>query len=234
MALESNNVLDGVRAYRRIQHARLEYTLKRAHLVAARRSGARGWDARIELNRIEALVEESKTGLQQSDDEITPDMIEVETKAAAEMLDAVHGSLDSTGSGTAAVRAKELLLGLRFTEVMIEGPFTSLSGGWRMRCELASALFQQPHVLMLDEPTNFLDLPTVIWLQTYILSLTCTVVVVTHDRDFADAIGEELLVLREQKLEAFDGNLSMYERVRDRKIKYLTRMKEAQDKKKSQ
>lgn len=178
-------------------------------------------------------MEASKDAMDEGDATITTETIEVETKAAAELLDEIQATLDATEAETADTRAKELLRGLRFTLDMIDAPFTSLSGGWRMRCELASALFQKPHVLLLDEPTNFLDLPTILWLQNYVLDVACTVLVVTHDRDFADAVGEELIILRDQKLETFDGNLSLYERERDAKIKQMTRMKEALDKKTS-
>lgn len=135
-------------------------------------------------------------------------------------------------AATAEPRARTILLGLGFTEEAIEKPFTSLSGGWRTRCELACALVQKADVLMLDEPTNFLDLPAVIWLQDYITAMeSSSVIVVTHDRDFADAVGEELIILREKKLEKFKGNLSAFEKEKSQQIKRFTRMKEAQDKK---
>lgn len=110
---------------------------------------------------------------------------------------------------------------------------TELSGGWRTRCELACALSQYTDVLLLDEPTNFLDLPSIIWLQGYICNLkSTTVLITTHDRAFGDAVAEELLVLRNQTIEKFRGNLSLYERERHKKAKWLTKMKEAQDKQK--
>ena len=109
-----------------------------------------------------------------------------------------------------------------------------LSGGWKTRCSLACALCQSADLLLLDEPTNFLDLPSIIWLENYIQTLgpSVTVVVVTHDRAFGDSVADELLVLRNQSLERFRGNLSSYELERAKKYKYLSRMKEAQDKQK--
>jgi len=122
------------------------------------------------------------------------------------------------------------LRGLGFSKDSIDRPFTTLSGGWRTRCALASALFQKVDILLLDECTNFLDLPAVIWLEGYIRSLeTTTVVVITHDRDFADAVADELLTLRECSLQHFCGNLSAFECERRSQTKYLTRMKDAQE-----
>ena len=139
------------------------------------------------------------------------------------------GKIDAAN---ADAKARSILLGLGFAENWIDRPFTTLSGGWRTRCDLACALFQNVDILLLDECTNFLDLPAVVWLQNYIQNLNdTTVVVITHDRDFADAVADELLVLRECKLEHFCGNLSAFERDRRSQRKYMTRMKEAQDRK---
>jgi ATPase subunit of ABC transporter with duplicated ATPase domains len=141
--------------------------------------------------------------------------------------------MDAAGTES---KARIMLLGLGFPAESLEKPFTSLSGGWRTRCNLACALIQQVDILLLDEPTNFLDLPAVIWLQHYITTnlVKTSVVVVTHDHDFADAVGDELILLRTipaKTLETFKGNLSAYERERSQQILRMTRMKEAQDKK---
>ena len=134
----------------------------------------------------------------------------------------------------ASAKARTVLLGLGFSADKIDDSMSKLSGGWRTRCDLACALAQTADVLFLDEPTNFLDLPSIIWLQDYVRSIEdTTVVCVTHDRDFADAVADELLVLRNQKIEVFNGNLSMYERERIKKAKWMTTMKEAQEKQKA-
>ena len=138
------------------------------------------------------------------------------------------------GSSGAEAKARSVLLGLGFSQESVDQPMARLSGGWKTRCSLASALCQSADLLLLDEPTNFLDLPSIIWLEQYIQELgpSVTVLVVTHDRTFADGIADELLVMRNLGLERFRGNISTYELERIKKYKYLSRMKDAQDKQK--
>lgn len=139
--------------------------------------------------------------------------------------------MDAAG---AEAKARSVLLGLGFSQESIEQPVSRLSGGWKTRCSLASSLCQSADLLLLDEPTNFLDLPSIIWLEHYIQNLdhSVTVLAVTHDRAFSDGIADELLVMRNLSLERFRGNLSNYELQREKKYKYLSRMKDAQDKQK--
>ena len=138
------------------------------------------------------------------------------------------------GSGSAEAKARTILLGLGFSDESIDQPMSRLSGGWKTRCSLASALVQSSDILILDEPTNFLDLPSIIWLERYIKSLESlvTVLLVSHDRAFADAIADEVLIMRNLQLTHFHGTLSAFEIQRIKKWKYLTRMKEAQEKQK--
>ena len=139
--------------------------------------------------------------------------------------------MDAAG---AEAKARAVLLGLGFSQESIEQPVSRLSGGWKTRCSLASALCQSADLLLLDEPTNFLDLPSIIWLEHYVQNMdpSVTVLAVSHDRAFVDSIADELLVLRNATLERFRGNLSTYELEREKKYKYLSRMKDAQDKQK--
>ena len=152
------------------------------------------------------------------------------------MLENLRQSLEAMDAGSTEARARTILLGLGFKEKQIEGPVIELSGGWRSRCDLACALIQQTDLLCLDEPTNFLDLPAIIWLQNYLTTTMAgkTVVVVTHDRDFADAVAEELVLLRlkpAKTIETFKGNLGEYEAEKRRQIRRMTKMSEAQDRK---
>ena len=131
------------------------------------------------------------------------------------------------------VKARGILRGLGFKEPDLQKPLRSLSGGWTMRCMLACVLFQDADIMILDEPTNFLDLFGIIWLQKYLIQLRTnssrTVLLVSHDRDFIDNVCEEIVLMKDKSLAHFKGNLTEYEDdLRSRRIN-LTRMKEAQD-----
>lgn len=112
--------------------------------------------------------------------------------------------------------------------------FNELSGGWQMRCMLASTLLQDADIMILDEPTNFLDLLGIIWLQKYLVDLQTesskTVIVVSHDRDFIDHVCQEIIMIKDQSLVYFEGNLTAYEEDLRAKRVNLTRLKEAQEK----
>ena len=155
------------------------------------------------------------------------------------MLETMQLGLEAMGSSTVDARARTVLIGLGFTIEQIEGPMSKLSGGWQTRAALAAALIQKTDLLMLDEPTNFLDLPAVIWLQHYLtteLADSTTVIVTTHDRDFADAVAERLMILRVSPpciLETFNGTLSDHDAEKRRQIRRMTKMSEALDKKKA-
>lgn len=222
-----------VRAYRRIQAERLALRLREAHRIAERRSGARGKLARKELVKLEELCQEARKAVEEDENDVDPTRMSEDTQAAADTLASIQASLELMDAAAAEAKARRVLLGLGFKEDRIDQPISQLSGGWQTRCDLACALTQYADVLLLDEPTNFLDLPSIIWLQDYINSMTnTTILITTHDRDFGDAVAEELLLLRNQVLETFRGNLSQYEREKYKKIKHLTKMKDAKDKQK--
>lgn len=130
-------------------------------------------------------------------------------------------------------QARQTLIGLGFKEDALSKQFSTLSGGWRMRCMLASVLIQNPDIMILDEPTNFLDLLGVVWLEEYLKQLRdssqTTIVLVSHDRDFVNAVCEEIVIIRDQKLTYFKGNLSAYEQDFEEQKLYWGRMKEAQE-----
>lgn len=230
-ALESTSPLDVVTAVRKIEHEQLERKLAEIKEIASHRSGARGAKARKELIAAEERVATSSVLLLQDGADVDSLAIQQASTTAIDKLAELEALLDSINSGSAEARARSVLLGLGFQPEQLDQPFSSLSGGWRTRCELACALFQKVDILLLDECTNFLDLPAVVWLQSYLHSLEdTTVLVITHDHDFADSVAQELLVLREQKIETFKGDLSAYEREKRKQIKWMTRMKDAADK----
>lgn len=134
-------------------------------------------------------------------------------------------------------RAKKILTGLGFSEAYMSKAVAELSGGWRMRTALAAALLQETDILILDEPTNFLDLLGIMWLQRYLQSLedspeAPTLILVSHDRDFI-SLCTDLLIIKDKDFTYFHGDLSMYESSTAEKRQYLTKMKEAKDKQKA-
>ena len=130
------------------------------------------------------------------------------------------------------LEARNILSGLGFTPSMIDTPTNCLSGGWRMRLALAQGLFIQPDVLLLDEPTNHLDLEGIIWLQEFLNGYEGTVVVVSHDRAFLDAVVEETIHIHQRQLKYYPGNYSAFEQAREDKIKKMDRLQGNLDRKK--
>jgi ATP-binding cassette subfamily F protein 3 len=229
---ETKDDMEPIRAYRRVEHGRLALKLKEGHRIAERRSGARGKLARKELIELECLFEKSTQDIKE-ERRVDPARLVEETEAAADMLRNIQSSLELMASSTVESKARKVLLGLGFKQNDIDAPKSQLSGGWQTRCDLACALTQYADVLLLDEPTNFLDLPSIIWLQGYIQNLKeTTVLITTHDRDFGDAVAKELIILRNQTLETFRGNLSLYEWEKWKSIRYWTKMKDAKDRQK--
>ncbi|KAF2670340.1 ABC transporter ATP-binding protein uup-1 [Microthyrium microscopicum] len=223
------------RAYRTISHQRLQRKWDEGNSYAERRSGARGKNARKALLIVEEELKMSQERLAEDLSKLDATVLSQETQAVSEMLADTHTALEMMDAAAAESRARTVLLGLGFPPEKIDDSMMKLSGGWRTRCDLACALCQTADVLLLDEPSSFLDLPSIIWLENYINGdelKDTTVVTVTHDRDFADAVGQELIILRHQKLEVYKGTLSGYEHTKMKKIKWLTNMKEAQEKQK--
>ncbi|KAI5800151.1 P-loop containing nucleoside triphosphate hydrolase protein [Peziza echinospora] len=226
--LEAVKVLRGFRVEDQVRA--VEEKAKEAKL----RSGARGMKARKELKKVEeehvALVEKMADFSEQS-------VVAGEINEAHALLAELEGALEGMSASSAEARATTLLKGLGFSDVTLTKQFSSLSSGWKMRTHLASCLFQQCDILLLDEPTNFLDLPALLWLESYLTSDARinppTLVLVTHDQSFADAVAEEILVLRDKKIEAFPGTLTAYKLVRKEQRARLLKMKDAQDKQKT-
>ena len=130
----------------------------------------------------------------------------------------LHGALDHIGGYTAQARAGRLLNGLGFSTVQENHAVSSFSGGWRMRLNLAQALMCRSDVLLLDEPTNHLDLDAVIWLQDWLCKYPGTLLLISHDRDFLDAITDHIVHIEQNKAEIYTGNYSAFERMRAEKL----------------
>jgi ATP-binding cassette subfamily F protein 3 len=123
-------------------------------------------------------------------------------------------ALHDAGEHDAPSRAQALILGLGFKTTELENPVNSFSGGWRMRLQLARALMCPSDLLLLDEPTNHLDLDALVWLEAWLKKYEGTMVVISHDREFLDAVTNVTLHIDMGKLVRYGGNYSKFEDMR--------------------
>ncbi|HPY42699.1 MAG TPA: ATP-binding cassette domain-containing protein, partial [Thiolinea sp.] len=133
-------------------------------------------------------------------------------------LGELHARLDAIDGYTAESRAATLLHGLGFKPDEIQRPVSSFSGGWRMRLNLAQALMCRSDLLLLDEPTNHLDLDAVIWLQDWLKGYRGTLLLISHDREFLDAICTNIAHIEMSRLTMYGGNYSTFEITRAEKL----------------
>ena len=133
-------------------------------------------------------------------------------------LATLHEQLDHIGGYTANARASQLLAGLGFTAADESRPNSEFSGGWQMRLNLAKALMCRSDLLLLDEPTNHLDLDTIIWLETWLSAYRGTLLLISHDRDFLNAICTHIAHLEHQRIQLYTGNYSAFERIRAERL----------------
>ena len=122
--------------------------------------------------------------------------------------------LGEAGEYEAQAKAQALILGLGFRTTELDNPVNSFSGGWRMRLQLARALMCPSDLLLLDEPTNHLDLDALVWLEAWLKRYPGTMVVISHDREFLDAVTSVTLHIENSKLTRYGGNYSTFEDMR--------------------
>lgn len=232
--VDSTDAFAPLRALRRLKHERIQKNHFLLDKDARLRSGERGLAARKTLVAFEAVVAESEALIQQPESEISPETLQTEIQEAADMLADLQLQVEPTKVTEIEAKAKKILTGLGFTDVTMQKPLSSLSGGWHMRASLAVALLQDVDILILDEPTNFLDLLGIIWLQKHLESLedvekAPTLILVSHDRDFT-LLCTDLMILKDKKLTYFHGDLPTYESSQSERKAWLIKMKEAQKK----
>ncbi|AKV05551.1 MULTISPECIES: ATP-binding cassette domain-containing protein [Pseudomonas] len=130
----------------------------------------------------------------------------------------LHSELDSADGYTADARARKLLAGLGFTNEQMDRQVGDFSGGWRMRLNLAQALMCPSDLLLLDEPTNHLDLDAIIWLEEWLKSYPGTLLLISHDRDFLDAVVDHVAHVDQRKITLYRGGYSAFERARAERL----------------
>ena len=143
----------------------------------------------------------------------------------------LHSELDSADGYTADARARKLLAGLGFTNEQMERQVSDFSGGWRMRLNLAQALMCPSDLLLLDEPTNHLDLDAILWLEDWLKSYQGTLLLISHDRDFLDAVVDHVAHVEQKKITLYRGGYSAFERARAER---LAQQQQAYDKQQAQ
>jgi ATP-binding cassette subfamily F protein 3 len=191
-------VQDGDRELREIERALAdaEASHARADAEAAQRANAEAVPARADATAGEAASAERH----------------------GTTLAELHHRFEAIGGYGARARAATLLAGLGFGEAQQALPVAQLSGGWRMRLNLAQALMCRSDLLLLDEPTNHLDLDAVLWLEEWLRRYEGTLLLITHDRDFLDAVVDTIVHVDGGKLVAYGGNYSLFERERAAKL----------------
>ncbi len=145
-------------------------------------------------------------------------LAQAEAANDGEAIGHAHAMLADAGAHDARARAQTLILGLGFQLAQLDQPVNSFSGGWRMRLQLARALMCPSDLMLLDEPTNHLDLDALVWLENWLQRYEGTLLVISHDREFLDAVTRVTLHLEHEKLTRYGGNYSAFEELRAQQI----------------
>lgn len=130
----------------------------------------------------------------------------------------LHGRFDEIQGYSATAKASQLLAGLGFLNHQITQTVQSFSGGWRMRLNLARTLMSRSDLLLLDEPTNHLDLDAILWLEDWLNHYQGTLILISHDRDFLDAVTDHILHIENAELTLYTGNYSSFEVIRSERL----------------
>ena len=139
---------------------------------------------------------------------------DAEAKGDGVAIGHLHARYADIGGYSAKARVAEVLHGLGFTDADFARSVSEFSGGWRVRLNLARALSCRADLLLLDEPTNHLDLDAVFWLENWLKNTPATLLLISHDRDFLDAVVGQIIAIDLQRLTLTSGGYSDYERAR--------------------
>ncbi|MCZ4303998.1 ATP-binding cassette domain-containing protein [Zoogloeaceae bacterium G21618-S1] len=149
---------------------------------------------------------------------VEAELAAAEAEHDGERIGLLHGRLQEIDGYSAAARAATLLDGLGFARTDLTRPVSDFSGGWRVRLNLAQALMCRSDLLLLDEPTNHLDLDAVIWLEQWLRDYRGTLLLISHDRVFLDAVVGHIAHIEQQRLTLYNGGYSEFERQRAERL----------------
>ncbi|CAN5410941.1 ABC-F family ATP-binding cassette domain-containing protein [soil metagenome] len=196
-------------------------------------------DGEIEMprkTRIGYIAQEAPSGnttpieaVMAGDTERAALLAESETCHDPDRIGEIHDRLIAIDAYTADARAARILVGLGFDEEMQNRPLDSYSGGWKMRVALASLLFSEPDLLLLDEPSNHLDLEATLWLENFLKAYPAMMVVISHERDLLNNVVDTILHLEQGKVTMYTGGYDSFERQRAERVAQLAAAKAAQD-----
>jgi ATPase subunit of ABC transporter with duplicated ATPase domains len=139
--------------------------------------------------------------------------------AIVERYGEAQGRFEDLGGYALEAKAREVLAGLSFSEAMMEGDVGALSGGWKMRVALARILLMRPDAMLLDEPSNHLDLESLIWLEAFLKSYDGALLMTSHDREFMNRVVTKVVEIDGGALTTFSGNYEFYEQQRAQNAK---------------
>ncbi len=155
-------------------------------------------------------------------------LLEAETADEPDRIGEIHERLNMIEAHSAPARAAKILIGLGFDEKAQQQPMDSFSGGWRMRVALAALLFSQPELLLLDEPSNHLDLEATLWLENFLTSYQATILVISHERDLLNNVVDHILHLQGGKTTLYPGGYDAFEKQRAERQAQMASSREKQ------
>ena len=153
---------------------------------------------------------------------------EAETSHDPDRLGDVHERLIAIDAYTAPARAGRILAGLGFDDEMQQQPLDSFSGGWKMRVALGALLFSAPDLLLLDEPSNHLDLEATLWLENFLKDYRATVLIISHERDLLNNVVDHILHLERGKVTLYPGGYDAFEMQRAERLAQMAAAREKQ------
>ena len=156
-------------------------------------------------------------------------LAESETCTEPHRLGDIHDRLIAIDAYGAPARAGRILSGLGFDEEMQQQPLSSFSGGWKMRVALGALLFSAPDLLLLDEPSNHLDLEAVLWLENFLKDYRGTILIISHERDLLNRVVDHILHLEGGKVTIYPGGYDAFERQRTERLAQVAAARERQE-----
>ena len=154
--------------------------------------------------------------------EAQAELLRAEASGDGHAIAEAHMHLEQAGAFDSRSRAQSLLMGLGFKVDQLDAPVNSFSGGWRMRLQLARALMCPAELMLLDEPTNHLDLDALVWLEGWLKRYNGLLIIISHDREFLDAITQVTLHLEDAGLTRYGGNYTTFEEMRAERMSQQT------------